>query len=226
MSSMKQKILRLDGTESGKTAQLDGAVFGIDPNDHAIWLDVRRVQAHGRQGTHKAKERGETAGSTRKLYRQKGTGNARAGSAKSPVRRSGGTAFGPRPHEYRLKINRKTKQLARRSAYSHKAAADAVRVVEDFSFETASTARMRDMIKALKIEGQSVLLVTGAHDPMVYQSGRNLGRVTVRAAGTASTVDVLGALVVLQEGALSVLTNALGDSGSGKTDATETAKSE
>ncbi len=213
---MKHKILQLDGSESGKTATLDGSVFGIEPNDHAIWLDVRRVQAHARQGTHKAKERGETAGSTRKLYRQKGTGSSRAGSAKSPLRRSGGTIFGPRPHEYRLKINRKTKQLARRSAYSHKAAADAVKVVENFSFENASTAKLRDLLRAWNVEGKAVLVVTGSHEPNVYQSGRNLDRVTVRAAGTASTVDVLGAQVlVLQEGALAVLSSALGSAASG-----------
>lgn len=208
---MKTKILRPDGTETGRSAELDETIFGIDPNDHAIWLDVRRIQAHARQGTHKSKERSETAGSTRKLYRQKGTGHARAGDAKSPLRRSGGTFFGPRPHEYRLKVNKKTKQLARRSAFATKAQSEAVRVVENFEFDKPNTARMRDMLTALQVDGRSVLVLTGQHEPAVYQSGRNLDRVTVRTAGTASTADVLGAqVVILQEGALTALSAALG----------------
>ncbi|MBO6576477.1 MAG: 50S ribosomal protein L4 [Rhodothermales bacterium] len=208
---MKTKVLKLDGSETGRTADLDQEIFGIDPNDHAIWLDVRRIQAHARQGTHKTKERSETAGSTRKLYRQKGTGHARAGDAKSPLRRSGGTTFGPKPHEYRLKVNKKTRQLARRSAYSHKARAEALRVVENFNFEGPSTSQLRQLIRALEADGRSVLLVTDSHNPAVYQSGRNLKKVTVRAAGTASTADVIGAqVVILQEAALSQLSSALG----------------
>ncbi|MFT5144525.1 MAG: large subunit ribosomal protein L4 [Thalassolituus oleivorans] len=208
---MKTKVLRSDGTESGRTAQLDASVFGIDPNDHAVWLDVRRIQAHARQGTHKAKDRGEVAGSTRKLYRQKGTGHARAGSAKSPLRRSGGTIFGPRPHAYRLKVNQKTRHLARRSALTYKALDSAIRVVEDFKFEKPSTARLRELIAAVASDGRSVLILTGALDQAVYQSGRNLERVTVRVAGTASTADVMGAqVVIVQEGALAELSKALG----------------
>jgi large subunit ribosomal protein L4 len=211
MSIMKTKVLRSDGTESGRTAQLDEAVFGIDPNDHAVWLDVRRIQAHARQGTHKAKERGEVAGSTRKLYRQKGTGHARAGSAKSPLRRSGGTIFGPRPHAYRLKVNQKTRHLARRSAFTYKAQESAIRIVEDFSFEKPNTAKLKEMISAIATEGRSVLILTGALEHAVYQSGRNLNRVTVRVAGTASTADVMGAqVVIVQEGALAELSNVLG----------------
>ena len=147
---MQVKVYSHDGSESGKKVKLDASVFGIEPNDHAIWLDVRRIQAHARQGTHQARERSETAGSTRKLYRQKGTGGARAGDAKSPTRRSGGTIFGPRSHEYRLKVNRKTQQLARRSALSHKAKADAIRVVEDLSFDAASARGMRGLLSAAR----------------------------------------------------------------------------
>jgi large subunit ribosomal protein L4 len=211
MSSMKTKVLRPDGSETGRSAELDETIFGIDPNDHAIWLDVRRIQAHARQGTHKSKERSETAGSTRKLYRQKGTGHARAGDAKSPLRRSGGTFFGPKPHEYRLKVNKKTRRLARRSAFAHKAQAEALRVVENFEFEKPNTARMRDMLKAFEVEGRSVLVLTGANAPALYQSSRNLLKVRVRTVGTASTADVLRAqVVILQEGALPELSAALG----------------
>lgn len=208
---MQLKVYSHDGSESGKKVKLDAGVFGIEPNDHAIWLDVRRIQAHDRQGTHKARERSETAGSTRKLYRQKGTGHARSGDAKSPVRRSGGTIFGPRPHEYRLKVNRKTQLLARRSALSHKAKADAIRVIEDLSFGAASAREMRTLLDALQVSGRSVLVLTGAHDPIAYRSGRNLPRVSVRAASSASTLDLMNAqVVILARSAVDVLTGQLG----------------
>lgn len=207
---MKLKVYKQDGAETGKSISLDASVFGIEPNDHAIWLDVRRIQAHGRQGTHKSKERSETAGSTRKLYRQKGTGGARAGDAKSPTRRSGGTIFGPKPHEYRLKVNKKTQQLARRSALSYKAQGDALRVVEDFTLDQVSTRSMKSMIDAMELGGRPVLVLTGAHDAAIYRSGRNLDRVTVRSAANASTVDLMGAqVIVMQKGAVEVLTQRL-----------------
>ena len=135
---MKVKVYQQDGNETGKSVTLDKSVFETDPNDHAIWLDVRRIQASSHQGTHKTKERGEVTGSMRKLYRQKGTGFARAGTAKSPLRRSGGRTFGPRPHDHDIKVNRKTQQVARRSALSYKAKELAIRVVEDFSYGTKS----------------------------------------------------------------------------------------
>jgi len=207
---MQVKVYSQDGSESGKKVKLDATVFGIEPNDHAIWLDVRRIQAHARQGTHKSRERSETAGSTRKLYRQKGTGFARAGDAKSPTRRSGGTFFGPRPHEYRLKVNRKTQQLDRRSALSQKAKSDAIRVVEGLSLETVSTRGMKVLLDALQVTGRSVLVLTGAHDPVAYRSGRNLPKVAVRAASTASTLDLMNAqVVVLAREAVDVLTGQL-----------------
>lgn len=207
---MELKVYSHDGSESGKSVSLDAQVFGVEPNDHAIWLDVRRIQAHARQGTHKARERSETAGSTRKLYRQKGTGHARSGDAKSPLRRSGGTIFGPRPHDYRLKVNRKTRQLARRSALTYKAQGDAIRVVEDFGLGEISTRSMKALIQALDLGGRSVLVLTGSHDPIVYRSGRNLPRVAVRAAGTASTLDVMNAqVVVMATSAVDVLTGQL-----------------
>jgi len=210
---MKVKIYKQDGTATKKSVTLNEAVFGVEPNDHAIWLDVRRIQANGRQGTHKAKERGEVAGSTRKLYRQKGTGHSRAGSAKSPIRKSGGTIFGPRPRNYNLKVNRKTQHVARRSALAYKAKGDAIRIVENFSYEAPSTSNLKGLMDSLELAGQSVLLLTGAHESAVYHSGRNVPKLTVRNASECSTLDVMKAqIVVLQEGAVDSLVSQLGKS--------------
>ncbi|WP_457654284.1 50S ribosomal protein L4 [Rhodocaloribacter sp.] len=208
---MELKVYRQDGSETGATVALDASVFDVEPNDHAIWLDVRRIQANARQGTHKSKERSETAGSTRKLYRQKGTGHARAGDAKSPLRRSGGTFFGPRPRSYGFKVNRKTQRLARRSALTYKAREEAIRVVEDFSLDAPSARQVSALIAAFDLEGRSVLILTdGLHDAL-YKSARNVPKVSVREARNASTLDVLGAQVILvQEGALSTLSEQLG----------------
>ena len=206
---MKLPVYTRDGAEAGRQVELDDAVFGIDPNDHVIWLDVRSIQASMRQGTHKTKERGEVAKSTRKLYRQKGTGNARAGSAKSPIRKGGGTIFGPKPHEYKVGVNKKTKQLARRSALAHKLRGDAVRVLEDLSMDTPKT---RDVASALSANGTSgkTLILTNGRDDMLYRSARNIQGVTVRDAAEASTLDLMGArTVLLQEGAVDALTSAL-----------------
>jgi large subunit ribosomal protein L4 len=208
---MKVKVLQKDGTETGRTVTLDPAVFGIEPNDHAIWLDVRRIQADARQGTHKAKERNEVAGSTRKLFRQKGTGGARGGSSKSPLRRSGGTIFGPRPRDYSFKVNRKTSQLARRSALTYKAKADAIRVVEDFQFDAPDTAALRDLLRALGLGEAKVLLLTDGVRTNLHLSGRNLRKVQVLNADAASTFDVLNAQVlVVQETAFGGLGRVLG----------------
>ncbi|GIV59270.1 50S ribosomal protein L4 [Rhodocaloribacter litoris] len=208
---MELKVYRQDGSEAGTTVTLDASVFDVEPNDHAIWLDVRRIQANARQGTHKVKERSENAHSTRKLYRQKGTGYARAGDAKSPIRRSGGTIFGPRPRTYGLKVNRKTQQLARRSALTYKAREEAIRVVEDFSLEAPSTRWLEELLAAFGVDGRRVLILTAGHQAAVYRSGRNVPKVTVREARNASTLDLLGAQVVLmQVGALEALTAQLG----------------
>ncbi|RMH70271.1 MAG: 50S ribosomal protein L4 [Bacteroidetes bacterium] len=208
---MELNVYKADGQEAGRTVTLDASVFDVEPNDHVLWLDVRRIQANARQGTHKAKERSEVAGSTRKLYRQKGTGHARAGDAKSPIRKGGGTIFGPRPRTYGIKINRKTQQLARRSALTYKAREEALRVVEDFDYEQPRTRDLRALLQALELEGRKVLILTGSHAPNVYYSARNVPGVTVREARNASTVDLLdAAVIVLQEGALAVLTEQLG----------------
>lgn len=210
---MKVKIYKQDGTASSKSVTLDEKVFGVEPNDHAIWLDVRRIQANGRQGTHKAKERSEVAGSTRKLYRQKGTGGARAGDAKSPTRRSGGTIFGPKPRNYGMKINRKTQHVARRSALAYKAKDEAILVVENFAMEAPNTSTLKGMLNAMQLTGKSVLLLTGSHDSVVYRSGRNVPKLTVRNASECSTLDVMKAqVVVMQEGAVESLVSQLGTS--------------
>jgi|SRR5690554_623848 large subunit ribosomal protein L4 len=212
---MEVKVYRQDGTEANRTVVLDPTIFDITPNDHTIWLDVRAIQANARQGTHKAKERGEVAGSTRKLYRQKGTGGARGGSAKSPLRRSGGTIFGPRPRDYSMKINRKVKSLARRSAYTYKAREQAIYVVEGLDFDAPSTRQLNGIIQALGLADRKVLLLTDGTNSNVYLSGRNNPKVSVKEATSASTLDVVGAQVlVFQEGALDALSSVLGQGAS------------
>lgn len=214
---MKLKVLQRDGSEAGRTVTLDKSVFGIEPNNHTIWLDVKRVQAGGRQGTHKAKERAEIAGSTKKLYRQKGTGHARAGTAKSPLRRGGGTVFGPRPRDYSIKINKKTRALARRSVLSLKAKGDAIRIIEDFSFEAPDTKGIRQIISSLELGDTNVLLLTSAHEAHVYKSGRNVPKFKVLEATQASTFDIINAKTLLiQEGAVKSLSALLGSKASGK----------
>lgn len=207
---MKLKVYSVDGSESGRSVTLDKALIEIEPNDHAIWLDVRRIQANQRQGTHKAKERSEVSGSTRKLYRQKGTGGARAGDAKSPTRRSGGTIFGPRPRDYGFKVNRRTQRLARRSAMAYKAAQKAVRIVEDFGYDSPDTNEMRTLLRGHELGNVKVLLLTAGHKPELHLSGRNLKKLTVRNVVDASTLDLISAsVIVVQEGAVEDLQKAL-----------------
>lgn len=209
---MEVKIFGSDGSATKRTVTLNPSVFGIEPHDHAIWLDVRRIQANARQGTHKAKERGEVRGSRRKLYRQKGTGFARAGDAKSPIRRSGGTIFGPRPRKYSLKVNKKTKQLARRSVLSYKAQDDAFRVVENLTVERTSTRDLVALIAGLDLADTKVLVLTGENRHEIYRSSRNLSKVTVREASKASTLDLLSAhIVVIEERAIDTLVEQLGE---------------
>jgi large subunit ribosomal protein L4 len=207
---MKLPVYTTAGAETGRSVELDEAVFGVEPNDHVIWLDVRSIQAAARQGTHKTKERAEVSYSTKKLFRQKGTGGARRGSRKSPLLRKGGTIFGPRPHEYNVRVNRKTKQLARRSAIAYKLRDEALRVVEDLQFEAPKTRDMARIVHDNGLAERKVLLLTAAHDEAVHRSGRNLPKVSVLPAATASTVDLLGAqTILLTEGAIEILTEAL-----------------
>ena len=206
---MKLTVYTRTGAEAGREVELDDAVFGLTPNDHAIWLDVRSIQAHMRQGTHKTKERSEVARSTRKLYRQKGTGNARVGSAKSPTRKGGGTIFGPKPHEYNVRVNRKTKQLARRSAIAHKLNAGGVRVMENLTLDAPKTRTIAEALKGNGIAGR-VLVLTNGMDDVLYRSARNVPGVEVCDAAQASTLDLMRAkTILLQEGAVEALTSAL-----------------
>jgi large subunit ribosomal protein L4 len=208
---MNLPVYTREGSEAGRTVTLDESVFGVEPSDHAIWLDVRAAQAHARQGTHKTKERGEVRGSTRKLYRQKGTGNARVGDAKSPTRVGGGTAFGPRPHPYTVGVNRKTKQVARRSALTYKAQQDGLRVVEDFQLDAPKTSEVASLLRSHDLADRKVLLLTAVSDNVLYRSGRNIPKLTVKPAAEASTLDLMNAQVILlQEGALDALSAALG----------------
>lgn len=208
---MELPVLKQDGTQTGRTVQLDASVFGIEPNDHVLWLEVRATQANMRQGTHKVKERSENAHSTRKLYRQKGTGGARAGDAKSPTRKGGGTIFGPRPRDYSQSINKKTKQLARRSALSYKAQEDALRVVDAFMFDAPSTKAAIAMVKAFEVDTRKILILTDSINRPLFLSTKNVQSITVREAKDVSTLDVMSADVVLvQEGALTVLSELLG----------------
>jgi LSU ribosomal protein L4P len=207
---MDVEIYQEDGVESGETADLDPTVFDIEPNDHIIWLDVKRIQAHQRQGTSKTKERGEVRGSGRKLYRQKGTGNARVGDAQSPIRRGGGRAHGARPRDYAHDLNQKEKRLARRSALSYKAANDNIQVIENFSLDRPDTRGLTDLFELLGVEGQDILLATAEVEREVYLSSQNLPDVNVQEVQSINTVDILDAdVVLLQEGALDWLTDVL-----------------
>lgn len=208
---MDVEIYQDDGVRAERTAELEPTVFDIEPNDHVIWLDVKRIQAHERQGTNKTKERSEVRGSGRKLYRQKGTGNARVGDAQSPIRRGGGRAHGARPRDYTHNLNQKEKQLARRSALSYKAQSDAIRVVEDFSLDRPSTRELTDLFDLLEIDDeQDILIATTDVEREIYLSAQNLSNVNVQEVNSINTVDILDAdVVLLQEGALEWLTDVL-----------------
>jgi large subunit ribosomal protein L4 len=189
---MKLKIYDSKGVATAKSVTLSEEVFGIEPNNHAIYLDVKQHLANRRQGTHKSKERAEIAGSTRKLKKQKGTGGARAGSAKSGTRIGGGRIFGPRPRNYHFKLNVKLKRLARKSAFSFKAKNDGLLIIEDLNLN-AKTKDFKTLLTSLKLENQKVLLILGEKTDNVYLAARNLGRVKVVTADSFNTFDVLNA---------------------------------
>lgn len=197
---MEIKVLNTAGQETGRTVTLDEQIFGIEPSDHAIYLDVKQILANKRQGTHSAKERGEVSGSTRKLKKQKGTGTARAGSVKSPVFRGGGRVFGPRPRSYDFKLNKKVKSLARKSALTYKALEEAILVIEDFNFETPKTREMVQISNNLKINDKKSLFVLPEENKNIYLSSRNLQAVSVVTASELNTYQILNAkkVVVLE----------------------------
>jgi large subunit ribosomal protein L4 len=199
---MKLKIYDSKGAATAKSVTLADEVFGIEPNNHAIYLDVKQHLANKRQGTHKSKERNESAGSTKKLKRQKGTGGARAGSAKSGTRVGGGRIFGPRPRNYHFKLNLKLKRLARKSAFAFKAKNDSLMVIQDLNME-AKTKDFKALLASLKLENQKVLFILGEKTDSVYLAARNLGRVKVVTADSFNTYDVLNASkVVLAESSI------------------------
>jgi len=197
---MEIKVINKAGQETGRTVTLDDQIFGIEPNDHAIYLDVKQILANKRQGTHSSKERAEVAGSTRKIKKQKGTGTARAGSIKSPVFRGGGRVFGPRPRNYDFKLNKKVKSLARKSALTYKALEEAILVIEDFSFETPKTSEMVQISNNLKINDKKSLFVLPEENKNIYLSSRNLQAVSVITASELNTYQILNAkkVVVLE----------------------------
>lgn len=200
---MEVNVINIEGKETGKKVTLNDLIFGVDPNDHAIYLDVKQYLANQRQGTHKAKERGEIAGSTRKIKRQKGTGTARAGSIKSPVFRGGGRVFGPRPRNYGFKLNKKVKQLARKSALTYKAKDNSIIVLEDFNFEAPKTKEFIAIQNKLKISDKKSLIVLTEANKNIYLSSRNLKGVKVVTASELTTYDILNASsLVLLEGSL------------------------
>lgn len=197
---MELTIYKISGEKTGRTVVLDDSVFGIEPNDHAIYLDVKQIMANKRQGTHKSKQRGEIAGSTRKLKKQKGTGGARAGSIKNPLFRGGGRVFGPVPRDYVMKLNKKLKRLARKSALSYKAENGKILVLEDFNFDQPKTKNFLAVLKAFELNDTKVLLLTPGSDDNLYLSTRNLGSVTHLNAKSINTYEVLKAnqLLILE----------------------------
>jgi large subunit ribosomal protein L4 len=200
---MKIAVLDIKGKDTGRKANLSDDVFAIEPNDHAVYLDVKQYLAHQRQGTHKAKERAEIAGSTRKIKKQKGTGTARAGSIKSPIFRGGGRIFGPRPKDYTQKLNKNLKRLARKSALSLKSKENAILVVEDFDFDTPKTKDFIDVLKTLGLENKKSLIVLGDSNKGVYLSSRNFKGSEVITNSELSTYKILHAnSVVLLESSL------------------------
>lgn len=200
---MELSVLNKEGKDTGRKVTLNDQIFGIEPNDHAIYLDVKQYMANQRQGTHKSKERSEVAGSTRKIKRQKGTGTARAGSIKSPLFRSGGTIFGPRPRNYDFKLNKKVKQLARKSALTYKAAENSILVMEDFNMEVPKTRELVAIKSNLQIADKKSLFVLPGENNSIYLSSRNLKDTTVVTASELNTYQILNAnTIVILEGSV------------------------
>ena len=190
---MELEVYKIDGTKSGKKQKLDKDVFGFEPNDHAIYLDVKQHMANARQGTHKSKERGEIRGSTRKIKRQKGTGTARMGSVKSPILRGGGRAFGPRPRDYSFKLNKKLKKIARKSALSYKMKDKEVMILEDFNFESPRTKDFIQLLNSFKLEDKKVLVVVTGKVENIYLSSKNVQKAKIIDAKSINTYDILNA---------------------------------
>ena len=207
---MELTVYKTSGEETAKKVVLEDTVFGVEPNDHAIYLDVKQYLANARQGTHKSKQRNEVAGSTRKLKRQKGTGGARSGSILSTLFPGGGRVFGPVPRDYSFKLNKKLKRLARRSALSYKMKDEAIKVVEDFAIEAPRTKTIVAMMNGLKVSDKKILVVLPESNRNILLSARNLQNVKVIPAANLNTYDVMNASsVLIAEGAVNVINEML-----------------
>lgn len=207
---MEVNVYNIKGEDTGRKVTLNESIFGIEPNDHAIYLDVKQFMANQRQGTHKSKERSEVSGSTRKLGRQKGGGGARRGDINSPLLVGGGRVFGPKPRDYSFKLNKKLKVLARKSALSYKAQNNSIIVVEDFSFEAPKTKEFINVVNNLKVTGKKLLMVLPEANKNVYLSARNLERTNMAIASALNTYTVLNAeTIVVTENALKAIEETL-----------------
>jgi large subunit ribosomal protein L4 len=207
---MELSILDKSGKDTGRKIGLNESVFGIEPSEHTVYLDVKQYLATQRQGTHKAKERSEIVGSTKKLKKQKGSGAARYGDIKNPIFRGGGRIFGPRPRYYGFKLNKKVKEVARKSVLSSSLKADKIIVLEDLTFDKPKTTEFLDLLKGLKLEGKRVTLVTSENNSNVYLSSRNIQKIKVVAASDVNTYDLLNcSTLVLTEGSVKAIENSL-----------------
>ena len=199
---MQVKVLNIQGQETGRTVELPEEIFGIEPNDHAIYLAVKQYLAAQRQGTHKVKTRAEVHGASRKLHRQKGTGGSRKGNIRNPLYKGGGTVFGPKPHKYEIKLNRKVKDLAKMSALAHKAKANAIYVVEDINLDVPKTKTFQAVLNSLKVDDKKIMLVTAEYNDNLYVSSRNIPSVLTTLLSDVNTYDLVNSeAIVLTESA-------------------------
>jgi large subunit ribosomal protein L4 len=207
---MKLNVLNITGEDTGKKIELKDAIFGIEPNDHAIYLDIKQYMANNRQGTHKSKEKWEIVSSTRKIKRQKGTGTARAGSNKSPIFRGGGRIFGPQPRDYSFKLNKKVKKLARKSALTYKAKEECIKIIEDFSLESPKTKEYANILNNLQIQDKKSLIILNHPNKDIYLSSRNIPGTKVVTVSELTTYDIMNcSSLVFVESSLDVLQNML-----------------
>ena len=208
---MELEVYKLSGGKTAKKVKLSDTIYGIDPNDHAIWLDVRQYLNNQRQGTAKSKERNEITGSRRKIKRQKGTGTARAGDIKNPIFRGGGRVFGPEPRDYNMKLNKKLKRLARKSALTYKMQENGITIVEDFQFEEPRTKEYLAMLRNFELEGKKSLLVLADSENNVFLSSRNIQRAKVTRADSLNTYDILNAnRILISESSVDIIEKLLG----------------
>lgn len=207
---MELEVYNIEGKKTSKKVKLDDSVFGVEPNDHAIYLDVKQIQANGRQGTHKSKERGEIAGSTKKIRKQKGTGGARRGSIKDPLLRGGGTIFGPRPRNYSFKLNKKMKKVARRSALSYKAKGEGILVIDELKMDSPKTKEFQTVLGNLKVGDRKTLVVVAEKNDNVYLSARNIPSAKVTVASDLNTYDIMNSnQMVFTQGAIDAVHSTL-----------------